>query len=111
MTDSLYPDHTSKLSIIAHRAAWLATMAMDLSAASPTAGAGRPRSAARPRNAVRSISRASNYPSNNANFTPFEAEEVSNMVFLLAVGSRYRPARVIDRPNGASAKIGFINYG
>src|SRR3984893_8336810 len=34
----------------------------------------------------RSISWVSSWPSNNANFTPFEADAVSNMVVLLAVG-------------------------
>src|ERR1700730_9596226 len=33
----------------------------------------------------RSISWVSSWPSNNANFTPFEADAVSNMVVLLAV--------------------------
>src|SRR5258705_13678097 len=66
-------------------------MAMNLSAASPIAGAGRPRFAARSMKVARSISRLSSWPSNSASFTPFEADAVSNMVVLLAVGSRLSP--------------------
>jgi hypothetical protein len=33
----------------------------------------------------------------SASFTPFEADAVSNMVVLLAVGSWLPPARVIDK--------------
>src|SRR5258707_7021668 len=72
-------------------------MAMNLSAASPIAGAGRPRFAARAMKVGRSISRLSSWPSNSASFTPFEADAVSNMVVLLAVGARLLPTRVIDR--------------
>jgi hypothetical protein len=76
---------------VARRAAWLAAMAMNLSAATPIAGAGRPRFAARSMKVARSISRVSSWPSNSASFTPFEADAVSNMVVLLAVGSRLSP--------------------
>src|SRR6266404_7280670 len=72
-------------------------MATNLSAASPIAGAGRPRLAARSMKLARSISRVSSWPSNSASFTPFEADAVSNMVVLLAVGARLPPTRVIDR--------------
>jgi len=58
-------------------------MARNLSAASATTEGGRPRSAARSTKVERSILRVSSWPSSRANFTPFEAEVVSNMVFLL----------------------------
>src|ERR1700730_9816788 len=64
-------------------------MAMNLSAASPIAGPGRPRFAARSMKVARSISQVSSWPSNSASFTPFEADAVSNMVGLMAVGSLF----------------------
>src|ERR1700730_4711228 len=75
-------------------------MAMNLSAASPIAEEGRPRFAARSMKVARSISRVRSWPSNSANFTPFEAEAVSNMVVLLALGSR---TKLAERSHHAAA--------
>src|SRR5258708_4633759 len=75
-------------------------MAMNLSAASATAWAGGPRSAARSMKVARSISRVSSWPSNSANFTPFEAAAVSNMVVLPALGSR---TKLVERSHHAAA--------
>src|ERR1700730_11805100 len=75
-------------------------MAMNLSAVSATAWAGGPRSATRSMKVARSISRVSSWPSNSANFTPFEAEAVSNMVVLLALDSR---TKLVERSHHAAA--------
>src|ERR1700730_2037928 len=78
-------------------------MAMNLSAASPIALAGRPRFAARWMKVARLISRVSSWPSNSASFTPFEADAVSNMISLLALGSRLAISFARKRSHHAAA--------